>query len=450
MSDALIKKWAPVLDHPELAPIKDSHKRAVVAQLLENQEIDCRTGESAGYRNPQSLLSEAAPTNNFGGSSSDAGTGQIDIYDPVLISLVRRSAPNLIAYDICGVQPMSGPTGLIFAMRSRYAVAGQNQTGTEALFNEANTTFSGTNSGNTIGTLQSGQSPADLSVGTEYTFGGGMTTAQAEALGDGTSGNAFNEMAFSIEKISVVAKSRALKAEYTMELAQDLKAVHGLDAEQELANILTTEILAEINREVVRTINQTASIGAQENVATQGTFDLDVDANGRWSVEKFKGLMFQLERESNAIAKATRRGKGNILICSSDVASALQMAGVLDYTPALANNLQVDDTGNTFAGVLNGRIRVYIDPYFAATSGVHYATMGYKGASAFDAGLFYCPYVPLQMVRAVGQDTFQPKIGFKTRYGMVANPFATSAADGTIAFANKNIYYRRIAINNLM
>ena len=445
MSDALIKKWAPVLDHPELTPIKDAHKRSVVAQLLENQEIESRTGESAGYRNPQSLLSEAAPTNNFGASSSTAGDGNIDIYDPVLISLVRRSMPNLIAYDICGVQPMSGPTGLIFAMRSRF----RTQTGTEALFNEANTTFSGTNSGNTIGTLQTGESPADLASGTEYTFGGGMTTAQAEALGD-AAGNAFNEMAFSIEKISVVAKSRALKAEYTMELAQDLKAVHGLDAEQELANILTTEILAEINREVVRTINQTASIGAQENVASAGTFDLDVDANGRWSVEKFKGLMFQLERESNAIAKATRRGKGNILICSSDVASALQMAGVLDYTPALANNLQVDDTGNTFAGVLNGRIRVYIDPYFAATSGVHYATMGYKGASAFDAGLFYCPYVPLQMVRAVGQDTFQPKIGFKTRYGMVANPFATSDADGAIAFAKKNIYYRRIAINNLM
>ena len=445
MSDALIKKWAPVLDHPELTPIKDAHKRSVVAQLLENQEIESRTGESAGYRNPQSLLSEAAPTNNFGASSSTAGDGNIDIYDPVLISLVRRSMPNLIAYDICGVQPMSGPTGLIFAMRSRF----RTQTGTEALFNEANTTFSGTNSGNTIGTLQTGESPADLASGTEYTFGGGMTTAQAEALGD-AAGNAFNEMAFSIEKISVVAKSRALKAEYTMELAQDLKAVHGLDAEQELANILTTEILAEINREVVRTINQTASIGAQENVATAGIFDLDVDANGRWSVEKFKGLMFQLERESNAIAKATRRGKGNILICSSDVASALQMAGVLDYTPALANNLQVDDTGNTFAGVLNGRIRVYIDPYFAATSGVHYATMGYKGASAFDAGLFYCPYVPLQMVRAVGQDTFQPKIGFKTRYGMVANPFATSDADGAIAFAKKNIYYRRIAINNLM
>ena len=444
----LLKKWAPVLDHGDLAAIKDSHKRSVTAQLLENQERACREDAqgSGGYRNQTSLLSEAAPINSMGASSSTASDGAIDIYDPVLISLVRRSAPNLIAYDICGVQPMTGPTGLIFAMRSRFSTQG----GTEALFNEANTAFSGTNSGTTFGTNQTGASPADLSAGTEYTRGTGMTTAQAEALGD-AGGNAFQEMAFSIEKIAVTAKSRALKAEYTMELAQDLKAVHGLDAEQELANILSTEILAEINREVVRTINLTATIGAQENVTTAGTFNLDVDANGRWSVEKFKGLMFQLERESNAIAKATRRGKGNVLICSSDVASALQMAGVLDYTPALAsNNLQVDDTGNTFAGVLNGRIKVYIDPYFAATSGTHYATIGYKGTSAFDAGLFYCPYVPLQMVRAVGQDTFQPKIGFKTRYGMVANPFATSAADGVLAFANKNIYYRRIAITNLM
>ena len=437
----LLKKWAPVLDHGDLASIKDSHKRSVTAQLLENQEIACRQDAqgSGGYRNQTSLLSEAAPVNSMGTSSSTAGDGAIDIYDPVLISLVRRAAPNLIAYDICGVQPMTGPTGLIFAMRSRYKTQG----GTEALFNEANTAFPNT------AQSQTGASPADLSGGTEYTRGTGFTTAEAEALGDGA-GQAFQEMAFSIEKVAVTARSRALKAEYTMELAQDLKAVHGLDAEQELANILSTEILAEINREVVRTINLTATVGAQENVTTAGTFNLDVDANGRWSVEKFKGLMFQLERESNAIAKATRRGKGNVLICSSDVASALQMAGVLDYTPALANNLQVDDTGNTFAGVLNGRIKVYIDPYFAATSGTHYATIGYKGTSAFDAGLFYCPYVPLQMVRAVGQDSFQPKIGFKTRYGMVANPFATSAADGTLAFANKNVYYRRIAITNLM
>jgi hypothetical protein len=439
--ETLMKKWNPVLEHGELPSIKDHHKRAVVAQLLENQEIACRENSSGGYHNQTSLLSEAAPTNAMGASSSTASDGAIDTYDPVLISLVRRAMPNLIAYDIAGVQPMTGPTGLIFAMRSRYA----SQGGTEALFNEANSGFSGAASN--TGT-QTGSTPA-LANSTNYTVGTGMSTATAEALGDAAN-NAFSEMAFSIEKISVVAKSRALKAEYTMELAQDLKAVHGLDAEQELANILSTEILAEINREVVRTVNLTATIGAQENVATSGTFDLDVDANGRWSVEKFKGLMFQIEREANAIAKATRRGKGNIMICSSDVASALQMAGVLDYTPALANNLQVDDTGNTFAGVLNGRIKVYIDPYFAASSGVHYATIGYKGTSAFDAGLFYCPYVPLQMVRAVGQDTFQPKIGFKTRYGMVANPFATSDADGALAFSKKNIYYRRLAIANLM
>ena len=435
--EQIVKKWSPVLDHPELMAIKDSHKRSVTAQLLENQEIALREGSSGGYHSQSSLLSEAAPTNAMGGSSSTAGSGGIDTYDPVLISLVRRAMPNLIAYDICGVQPMTGPTGLIFAMRSNYT----SQRNTEALFNEAATGFSGIGS-------QTGSSPVGADVANTYTNGTAMATARAEALGDGS--NNFAEMAFTIDKIAVTAKSRALKAEYTMELAQDLKAVHGLDAEQELANILSTEILAEINREVVRTINRTATIGALENVAVAGTFDLDVDSNGRWSVEKFKGLMFQLEREANALAKTTRRGKGNIMICSSDVASALQMAGVLDYTPALANSLQVDDTGNTFAGVLNGRVKVYIDPYFEATNGVHYATMGYKGTSAFDAGLFYCPYVPLQMVRAVGQDTFQPKIGFKTRYGMVANPFATSAADGAVDFAKKNIYYRKFAIANLM
>jgi hypothetical protein len=443
--ESLVKKWAPIIEHADLPAIKDAHRKAVTAQLLENQELDLRVNTSGGYQAPTSLLSEAAPTNNFGASSSTAGTGGIDTYDPILISLVRRAMPNLIAYDLCGVQPMNGPTGLIFAMRSNY----RQQRGTEALFNEANTAFSGTNNTNSFGQSQTGASPVVADVANNYTYGTGMSTAQAEALGDDAN-NQFQEMAFQIDKIAVTAKSRALKAEYTMELAQDLKAIHGLDAEQELANILSTEILAEINREVIRTINATASAGAQENVATLGTFDLDVDANGRWSVEKFKGLMFQLERESNALAKATRRGKGNVMICSSDVASALQMAGVLDYTPALANNLQVDDTGNTFAGVLNGRIKVYIDPYFAASSGIHYATMGYKGTSAFDAGLFYCPYVPLQMVRAVGQDTFQPKIAFKTRYGMVANPFATSAADGVVAFANKNIYYRKFAIANLM
>ena len=401
-----------------------------------------------------SLLGEAAPTNAMGASSSNAGDGSVDMFDPVLISLVRRSMPNMIAYDIAGVQPMTGPTGLIFAMRSRFT----SQAGTEALFNEADTDFSASAAGNTAsiqaidagaGTGQAGSDPTARASGSGYSVATGMTRAEAEALGD-ESQNAFQEMAFSVEKVSVTAVSRALKAEYTMELAQDLKAIHGLDAETELSNILSTEILSEINREVVRTVNYTATAGAQDNVTTAGTFDLDVDANGRWSVERFKGMIFQIEREANAIAKATRRGKGNVMICSSDVASALQMAGVLDYTPALSNNLQVDDTGNTFAGVLNGRIRVYIDPYFASASGKQYFTLGYKGSSAFDAGIFYCPYVPLQMVRAVGENTFQPKIGFKTRYGMVANPFATSNADGAIAFAKKNIYYRLVGVSNLM
>jgi hypothetical protein len=450
LNEELQKKWQPVLEHEDLPKIDDPHKRAVVATLLENQQRDAQdqAGGSGTYAGPQSLL-EAAPVNAMGSSSSTAGDGSVDIFDPVLISLIRRAAPNLIAFDIMGVQPMTGPTGLIFAMRSRYT----SQTGAEALFNEANTTFSASAAGNTVSVdqfanAQVGSTPAGATA-SSYTAAQAMTTAAAEALGDATT-NAFQEMAFSIEKIAVTARSRALKAEYTMELAQDLKAVHGLDAETELANILSTEILAEINREMVRKVNISATIGAQENVTTAGTFDLDTDANGRWSVEKFKGLMFQLEREANQIAKATRRGKGNILICSSDVASALQMAGVLDTSPALSNSLNVDDTGNTFAGVLNGRYKVYIDPYFAATSGVHYATVGYKGTSPFDAGLFYAPYVPLQMVRAIGENTFQPKIGFKTRYGLVANPFATTAADGVVAFANKNVYYRRFSINNLM
>ena len=434
----LLKKWAPVLDHSELPGIQGSHKRSVTAQLLENQEIACRQDAhgSGGYRNQTSLLSEASPANNMGASSSTAGDGAVDIYDPVLISLVRRAAPNLIAYDICGVQPMTGPTGLIFAMRSRYKTQG----GTEALFNEANTAFPNT------AQSQTGASPADLSGGTEYTRGTGFTTAEAEALGDG-SGQGFQEMAFSIEKVTVTAKTRALKAEYSMELAQDLKAVHGLDAETELANILSSEILAEINREVVRTVYTAAKVGAQDDVANAGTFNLDVDANGRWSVEKFKGLMFQIEQEANAIAKGTRRGKGNLVICSSDVASALQMAGVLDYTPALnSNTLEVDDTGNTFAGVLNGRVKVYVDPY----AGVDYLTVGYRGTNPYDAGLFYCPYVPLQMVRAVGENSFQPKIGFKTRYGMVSNPFANGLAQGSGALtANANVYYRKVTIANL-
>ena len=455
LTEDLIKKWQPVLEHSDLPEIKDVHRRSVTATLLENQEKAAKEAAygSGGYHMP-SLLGEAAPTNAMGASSSSAGDGSVDMFDPVLISLVRRSMPNMIAYDIAGVQPMTGPTGLIFAMRSRFT----SQAGTEALFNEADTDFSASAAGNTAsiqaidagaGTGQAGSDPTARASGSGYSVATGMTRAEAEALGD-ESQNAFQEMAFSVEKVSVTAVSRALKAEYTMELAQDLKAIHGLDAETELSNILSTEILSEINREVVRTVNYTATAGAQDNVTTAGTFDLDVDANGRWSVERFKGMIFQIEREANAIAKATRRGKGNVMICSSDVASALQMAGVLDYTPALSNNLQVDDTGNTFAGVLNGRIRVYIDPYFASASGKQYFTLGYKGSSAFDAGIFYCPYVPLQMVRAVGENTFQPKIGFKTRYGMVANPFATSNADGAIAFAKKNIYYRLVGVSNLM
>jgi hypothetical protein len=459
LSEQLIEKWQPVLDHGDLGEIKDSHRRAVTAQLLENQERSARESAmgSGGYQMP-SLLGEASPANAMGASSSVAAAGNVDIFDPVLISLVRRSMPNLIAYDVCGVQPMTGPTGLIFAMRARYS----SQSGSEALYNEADTSFGASASGNTAskavidgegnpGTGQTGTDPTTRAVGNTYSVEAGMSTTAAEALGDGGD-NRFNEMAFSIEKVAVTAVSRALKAEYTMELAQDLKAIHGLDAETELSNILSAEILAEINREVVRTINYTASAGAQDNVASAGTFNLDVDSNGRWSVERFKGLIFQIERDANQIAKDTRRGKGNILICSSDVASALQMAGVLDYTPALSSNLNVDDTGNTFAGVLNGRVRVYIDPYFSSSAGNQYYTIGYKGSSAFDAGIFYCPYVPLQMVRAVGEDTFQPKIGFKTRYGMVANPFAqgSTAGNGTISFNNKNVYYRLVAVSNLM
>jgi len=457
VNEELQKKWQPVVEHPDLPEIKDAHKKSVVATLLENQEKASREAASGsgGYTMP-SLLGEAAPTNAMGASSSTAGDGSVDIFDPVLISLVRRSMPNLVAYDICGVQPMTGPTGLIFALRSRFS----SQSGSEALFNEANTSFSASASGNTAslqavdasaGTGQTGNDPTARASGSGYTLEQGLSTADAEKLGDAST-NAFQQMAFSVEKVAVTAKSRALKAEYTMELAQDLKAVHGLDAEQELSNILSSEILSEINREVVRTINYTAKAGAQTNTASAGTFNLDVDSNGRWSVERFKGLIFQIEREANEIAKATRRGKGNILICGSDVASALQMAGVLDYAPALNNNLNVDDTGNTFAGVMNGRIKVYVDPYFSSASGNQYLTVGYKGSSAFDAGLFYCPYVPLQMVRAVGEDTFQPKIGFKTRYGMVANPFATNTFnyDGSIAFANQNNYYRLVTVSNLM
>ena len=455
-AEYLQEKWSPLLNHDALDPIADPHRRAVTAILLENQERFLK--EERGF------LSEASPTNSAGTGGFTAGAtaaGPVAGFDPVLISLIRRSMPQLIAYDICGVQPMTGPTGLIFAMRTRYA----NQSGTEAFFNEADTRFSGQNNNNSLaqtpyaGTVglgttaaQSGSNPAvlnDSPAGT-YNLSNGMNTGSAEALGD-SAANAFNEMAFSIEKITVSAKSRALKAEYSLELAQDLKAIHGLDAEAELANILSTEILAEINREVVRTVYNIAEPGAQVNTATPGIFDLDVDSNGRWSVEKFKGLLFQLERDANAIAQRTRRGKGNTIICSADVASALTMAGVLDYTPALNANLQVDDTGNTFAGVINGKYRVYIDPYAANVSAQQYYVIGYKGSNPYDAGLFYCPYVPLQMVRAVGQDTFQPKIGFKTRYGMVANPFAEGTDQGLGRLtANTNRYYRRVQVKNLM
>jgi hypothetical protein len=453
IKEELLNKWKPVLEHGDLPSIKDAHRRRVTAQILENTEIAIK--EQAAF-NPQSLF-EASPSNaaGTGGYAGAGGTG-VAGYDPILISLVRRAMPNLIAYDICGVQPMTGPTGLIFAMRANYANSTARTTA-EALYNEANTAFAspGISSANTIGNKNVGTVPGSTAQTTVlansniYNFAGGANTQQAEALGS-TSNVAFAEMAFSIDKQTVTAKSRALKAEYTMELAQDLKAIHGLDAETELANILQSEILAEINREVVRSINITAVRGANTGTTTQGIFDLDTDSNGRWSVEKFKGLMFQIEREANQIAKDTRRGKGNVIICSSDVASALQMAGVLDYAPALnANNLQVDDTGNTFAGVLNGRFRVYIDPY---TTG-NYMTVGYKGANVFDAGLFYCPYVPLQMVRAVGQDSFQPKIGFKTRYGIVPNPFAkgATAADSTGTLEeDTNVYYRRVLVSNLL
>jgi Major capsid protein Gp23 len=468
LAEDIQKKWAPILDHEDLGAIKDPTRRSVTAVVLENTQKALR--EAASHGDYQTLSETtaspfAAGVNGMSGSSSTAGTGGIDTFDPVLISLVRRAMPNLIAYDICGVQPMTGPTGLIFAMRSKYNDQSNgdanpaHQTGqqtNETFYNEVNTAFSAVNGGgNQVGNnyVNGSGIPGDsnttpLTSLANYNTGGGMSTAQAEALG--TYGNQdFAQMAFSIEKVTVTAKSRALKAEYTMELAQDLKAIHGLDAETELANILSAEILAEINREVVRTINVTAEQGAADNTTTAGVFDLDTDSNGRWSVEKFKGLMFQLEREANQIAKQTRRGKGNIVICSSDVASALQMAGVLDYAPALnSNNLQVDDTGNTFAGVLNGRLRVYIDPY---ALGGNYLTVGYKGSSAFDAGLFYCPYVPLQMVRAVDQTSFQPKIGFKTRYGMVANPFAEGLNKGVGRLAlSTNKYYRRVIVNNLM
>jgi hypothetical protein len=447
--EQLIAKWKPILEHEELPGIKDLNRRNVTAVVLENTERALR--ENAAY-STQFLVESPIPANAMRASSSDSSTGAIDTFDPVLITLVRRSMPNLIAYDICGVQPMTGPTGLIFAMRARYA----NQTNTETFYNEVNTQWSSVTGGaNTLGDKHVGTVPgtntqtSNLAATGIYNYGAAMSTPQAEALGT-DSNTAFAQMAFSIEKVSVTAKSRALKAEYTMELAQDLKAVHGLDAETELSNILSTEILAEINREVVRTIYVSAVQGAATpGVTTAGIFDLDLDSNGRWMVEKFKGLMMQIEKEANQIAKETRRGRGNIIICSSNVASALQMAGLLDYTPALNsnNNLSIDDTGNTFAGVLNGRYKVYIDPYATGD----FMVVGYKGAGAFDAGLFYCPYVPLQMVRAVDQDSFHPKIGFKTRYGMVANPYAEGATAGAgVINKDSNVYYRRVLVNNLM
>ena len=443
-TEHLQEKWQPVLQHPDLPEIQDSYKRAVTTLILENQE--------KALREDKNFLAETAPTNFIGGNAS------LDTWDPILISLVRRSMPNLIAYDICGVQPMTGPTGLIFAMRARFA----SMDGAEALADEAmpgNADASNQNAAGTIGGGDVGATetnPAvlnDSPVGT-YTSATGMTTVQGEALGDSGT-NAFGEMAFSIEKHTVTAVTRALKAEYTMELAQDLKAIHGLDAETELANILSSEILAEINREVVRNIYVSAVKGAQTNTTNAGIFDLDTDSNGRWSVEKFKGLMFAIERDANAIGQQTRRGKGNMILCSADVASALQMAGVLDYTPALNNNLNVDDTSTTFAGVMNGRYKVYVDPYAANVAASQYYVVGYKGTSPYDAGMFYCPYVPLQMVRAVGENSFQPKIGFKTRYGIAANPFHTgtvaAGADGAISISSAtNKYYRKVKVSNLM
>ena len=435
LAEGLQQKWAPVLDHADMPKIKDPYRRAVTAVLLENQEKAMKEQSSS---DSWGMLTEATPTV---ATATASASGVIQYQDPVLISMLRRAMPNLVAYDVCGVQPMTGPTGLIFAMRARYD---SQSTGTESFYNEADVTHAGAA---TTGTQASaGTAGTDFAQGgTADNAAGGVTTASGEGLGitgsSGTHGDDFQEMAFSIERVAVTAKTRALKGEYSMELSQDLKAVHGLDAETELANILSQEILAEINREVVHTIYFGAQTGAQHNTTATGIFDLDTDSNGRWSVEKFKGLMFQIEREANAVAKATRRGKGNIIITSSDVASALAMAGVMD-------NAGIDDTGNTFVGTLNGRYKVYVDPYFSSSAS-NFFVVGYKGSSAYDAGIFYCPYVPLQMVRAVGENSFQPKIGFKTRYGMVGNPFATASGPGTIA-AGTNYYYRIVKVSNLM
>ena len=436
LAEDLQKKWAPVLDHEDMPKIKDPYIRAVTAVLLENQEK--AMAEQANMEGRGSLMEAATSLTSLAPTASSSGGVQYQ--DPVLISMIRRAMPNLVAYDVCGVQPMTGPTGLIFAMRPRY----DSQGGAEAMYSEPESTHSG-DAGDDM--VSSGAAAQAAAQGGTYSaiLGVGNSTATGETFGlTGTAGTAaedFQQMSFSIDRVSVTAKTRALKGEYSMELAQDLKAVHGLDAETELANILSQEILAEINREVIRTIYFSAEHGAQHNTSTAGVFDLDVDSNGRWSVEKFKGLMFQVERDANAIAKSTRRGKGNLIICSSDVASALAMGGMMDAAG-------IDDTGNTFVGTLNGRYKVYVDPYFSSSAS-NFFVVGYKGASAYDAGIFYCPYVPLQMVRAVGENSFQPKIGFKTRYGMVGNPFATASGPGTIA-AGTNYYYRIVKVANLM
>jgi hypothetical protein len=445
LSENLQNKWEGVLDHPDLPKIADPYRKAVTAVILENQATEMI--KESGMLQETGSPTNFAGTGGFGGGA--AAAGPVAGFDPILISLVRRSLPNLIAYDVCGVQPMTGPTGLIFAMRTRYA----GQSGTEAFYNEANTAFSGANGAIVASSMSISGNTTDYLFTGNAAPTGAMTTGSAEALGDGATGNTFQEMAFSIEKVTVTARTRALKAEYSMELAQDLKAVHGLDAETELANILSAEILAEINREVIRTIYKIAKPGCQAGTTTKGAFNLDTDSNGRWMVEKIKGLAFQIEREANQIAKTTRRGKGNIVICSSDVASALAMSGILDYNSALAGqvSLTVDDTGNTFAGTIFGRIKVYIDPYFPTGSTSEFAVVGYKGTNAYDAGMFYCPYVPLQMVRAVDTGTFQPKIGFKTRYGLVANPFAEGTGQGLGALNTQlNNYYRAFRIANLM
>ena len=460
-SQALTEKWAPVLGHEGSSAITDNYRKSVTAVLLENQERFMREerGMLAEAGGAAGNSAGAIGGNALSGSGLTTQTGGLAGFDPVMISLIRRAMPNLVAYDICGVQPMSGPTGLIFAMKSHYEGRG----GVEALYNEPDSDFSAgfdatANAYDTANPV-AGSDPGLLNDSPAGTYERGatpMAREDAEALGE--SGKLFREMSFSIEKTAVTAKSRALKAEYTLELAQDLKAIHGLDAEQELANILSSEILAEINREVVRTVYTIAKPGAQNNVANAGRFDLDVDSNGRWSVEKFKGLMFQIERDANAIAQETRRGKGNFIITSADVASALAMSGTLDYSSGLTGAGgpsigEVDDTGNLLVGTMNGRIKVYVDPYSANVSSSHYYVVGYKGSSPYDAGLFYCPYVPLQMVRSIGPDTFQPKIGFKTRYGMVANPFVVQSngtPDAEALTASRNQYYRRVRIENLM